>query len=276
MSLLGMAACSAEKTPAPSEQAAGGPECVPLQEGYYLFQDGKFFATTPPPATPVPEASAPPAPVPGGWAGGLVNQFSGLGFPWMGLKVRDRVATVTGTAPDTVSKERALAAAESAIRSDPDGAREVSLIVDAIAVEGGDLGVGQSLATLADSDMTLADCQNAFVETMQGRNIEFQLNQAGISPASARLLDAVTGVAIFCSAYSVEIGGHTDSRGSDSYNRQLSQERAEAVKQYLVDRGVDGENIAAIGYGETRPVDTADTPEAWARNRRTEFKVSAR
>ncbi|MCA8898593.1 MAG: OmpA family protein, partial [Hyphomonas sp.] len=271
--VLAMAACTAEHSSGSTSDASrnASNECVPLADGYYLFKDGKFVAATPP--TTVVERVV-EAPV--GWSAELEKGFGDLGFPWMGLRVRDKVATLIGLAPDAAAKERAFAAGEAAIKAHPVGSREVSLVVDGIAVEGGDKGVGEGLAELAESELSLADCQKAFVDTMEGRNIEFQLNQASISPASARLLDAVTGVATLCSAYDIEIEGHTDSRGSDSYNLQLSQERADAVKQYLMDRGVDGTNIRAVGYGETRPIDPADTPEAWAKNRRTQFKVSAR
>ncbi|MEZ5945657.1 MAG: OmpA family protein [Hyphomonas sp.] len=247
-------------------------ECVPLTEGYYLFQNGKFVAA-PAPQVQVVERTVT---APGSWSSELEKGFAELGFPWMGLRVRDRIATLTGTAPDLAAKERAFAAGEAAIKGDATGGSDISLIVDAISVEGGEAGVGAGLAELSASDLSLTACQRAFVETMEGRNIEFELNKAAISPASARLLDAVSGVATLCSAYRIAIEGHTDSRGSDDYNLQLSQERADAVKQYLADRGVDVSAISATGYGETRPIDPAENPAAWAKNRRTQFTVSAR
>jgi OmpA-OmpF porin, OOP family len=72
----------------------------------------------------------------------------------------------------------------------------------------------------------------------------------------------------------VEVGGHTDAVGSDEYNRDLSQRRAGAVRDYLVEQGVDGKRLSAVGYGESRPVADNDTPEGRARNRRVELRVS--
>ena len=119
-------------------------------------------------------------------------------------------------------------------------------------------------------------CQAAFNNTMRGRTIMFQSNLAIISPTSEDLLDAVSGVALLCNDYAIEIGGHTDSRGSNDYNEVISTQRAEAVRDYLVERGVDASALTAVGYGETRPLDRAETYEAWAKNRRMEFKVSER
>jgi len=71
----------------------------------------------------------------------------------------------------------------------------------------------------------------------------------------------------------VTIGGHTDSVGSDEYNQKLSDRRANAVKQALINEGVDAAKLDAIGYGESQPVATNDTAEGRAKNRRTEFQV---
>jgi outer membrane protein OmpA-like peptidoglycan-associated protein len=111
---------------------------------------------------------------------------------------------------------------------------------------------------------------------MQGRTIQFPSNQAMISPASNRLLDALTGVALICRDFQVEIGGHTDNKGSDEYNLTLSQLRADSVREYLIQRGVEASSVKAVGYGESQPIDPRETVEAFARNRRTEFKVTPR
>lgn len=74
----------------------------------------------------------------------------------------------------------------------------------------------------------------------------------------------------------VEVSGHTDSVGSDEYNQDLSQRRAQSVVDFLVDNGVARDRISAVGYGETRPVASNDTPEGRASNRRVEFRVLSR
>jgi outer membrane protein OmpA-like peptidoglycan-associated protein len=69
------------------------------------------------------------------------------------------------------------------------------------------------------------------------------------------------------------IEGHTDSRGSDSHNVDLSQRRAEAVRTYLVSRGYPSERIQAHGIGKGRPTTSNDTSEGRANNRRVEIIV---
>ncbi|HVK52920.1 MAG TPA: OmpA family protein, partial [Pseudoxanthomonas sp.] len=67
---------------------------------------------------------------------------------------------------------------------------------------------------------------------------------------------------------------HTDSVGTDAYNQKLSERRAKAVYDYLTSNGVDaGRLVGPTGYGESRPIDTNDTKEGRARNRRTELNV---
>lgn len=72
----------------------------------------------------------------------------------------------------------------------------------------------------------------------------------------------------------VEVAGHTDAVGTDAYNQKLSECRAKVVADYLTGKGVSGAKIASVnGYGESKPIDTNDTAEGRARNRRTELNV---
>ena len=73
----------------------------------------------------------------------------------------------------------------------------------------------------------------------------------------------------------IELSGHTDNIGGKEANEKLSQRRAEAVRNYLVSRSVDGGRVTAMGYGASRPVDTNATKEGRANNRRTEFEITA-
>lgn len=71
----------------------------------------------------------------------------------------------------------------------------------------------------------------------------------------------------------IEIGGHTDGRGSVEYNIRLSESRAKAVVDYLISKGIDAHRLQYKGYGKSMPIDSNDTEEGRARNRRVEFKI---
>src|ERR1043166_1491144 len=72
----------------------------------------------------------------------------------------------------------------------------------------------------------------------------------------------------------IAVEGHTDAVGSNEYNQRLSEQRADSVRNCLVDQGVNGQRITSIGYGETRPKASNDTPEGRQLNRRVEIHVT--
>ncbi len=273
--LLAASACSraADETTTPTGPVATvgaiatpAPGCVTLQPGSYYW-DGQRLVASAITAPPVVAHS-------GGWSQQVQGTFAEKGFGWMNLSVRDRVAALTGTAPDLSAKERGFAAGEAAIKAHAEGG--ALIVVDAIAIEGGERGVGESVATLAQTTATLQACQTTFNDVLNGRNVQFAINSANISPVSARLLDAMTAAADLCKAYTIEIGGHTDSKGGEESNLKLSQLRAESVRGYLINRGVDPAMLVAVGYGESQPLDPSETIAAWNKNRRTEIKVRER
>ena len=71
----------------------------------------------------------------------------------------------------------------------------------------------------------------------------------------------------------IEIAGHTDNVGTPESNQKLSTDRAKAVRSYLVSRGINGQRVMAVGYGDTQPVACNDTPEGRQQNRRTEVRI---
>jgi outer membrane protein OmpA-like peptidoglycan-associated protein len=106
-------------------------------------------------------------------------------------------------------------------------------------------------------------------------NVYFETAKATLLPESRTQLDEL-GLAIRKHPeLKLEVGGHTDSRASAKYNQTLSQERANAVRQYLIDNAnVDSNNIIAVGYGESKLlVNPEKNDEDRARNRRVEIKV---
>ena len=72
----------------------------------------------------------------------------------------------------------------------------------------------------------------------------------------------------------ISVEGHADNVGSDEFNQRLSEQRADSVRNYLVDQGVNGTRIVSTGYGETRPKASNDTPEGRQLNRRVEIRIT--
>lgn len=105
------------------------------------------------------------------------------------------------------------------------------------------------------------------------RNIKFDVNKASLKPESITVIKQIKDYLDKNPSVKLEIGGHTDSDGSDADNLKLSQQRAEAVKNQLVNLGIYASRLTAKGYGELVPLDKNTTAEAKANNRRVEFTV---
>lgn len=75
-------------------------------------------------------------------------------------------------------------------------------------------------------------------------------------------------------AVKLQIAGHCDNRGTDEYNLALGRRRAEQVKRFLTDRGIDASRIETISFGAERPAVQGETEDAWSRNRRDEFQIT--
>lgn len=106
---------------------------------------------------------------------------------------------------------------------------------------------------------------------MQGVNFEY--DSANLTSAAEARLDEAVRMLRENSSISVNLEGHTDSNGSDTYNSQLSQRRAQSVVDYLIDNGIRSGRLTAIGRGEASPIATNDTSAGRAQNRRVEFII---
>jgi OOP family OmpA-OmpF porin len=116
-------------------------------------------------------------------------------------------------------------------------------------------------------------CPRKVQDTVTLSGVNFEFNSATLTRDSYAPLDAVAEDLKKYPRLKVELQGHTDSVGSDAYNLKLSQRRADAVRDYLVSRGVSPSQLVARGYGETRPKASNDTAEGRAKNRRVDMQV---
>nr|WP_081760069.1 OmpA family protein [Pseudoxanthomonas suwonensis] len=104
-------------------------------------------------------------------------------------------------------------------------------------------------------------------------NVTFAFNSANIDPQFYTVLNDVAGVLREYDQTVVEVAGHTDSVGSDEVNQRLSEQRAEAVAQYLVAQGVQRERLITVGGGKRYPIASNDTEAGRAANRRVEITL---
>lgn len=101
----------------------------------------------------------------------------------------------------------------------------------------------------------------------------FDTDSSTLKPGAYEKLNRIAGVMNQDQSTAIVIKGHTDNRGSESYNMQLSQRRAEAVRNALAQAGVNPARIQAMGYGESQPLVGENTPAAWQQNRRVTIDI---
>jgi outer membrane protein OmpA-like peptidoglycan-associated protein len=110
-------------------------------------------------------------------------------------------------------------------------------------------------------------------ESIVLKNVFFDTDKSELKPESEVELNRLIKLMKQNPQMRIEIGGHTDNVGSKEHNATLSKNRAKAVFDYLVNKGIDPKRMTHTGYGLEKPVSTNDTPEGRALNRRTEFTI---
>jgi outer membrane protein OmpA-like peptidoglycan-associated protein len=119
---------------------------------------------------------------------------------------------------------------------------------------------------------TVRDEGNRLVISLSG-SVLFKSGSSDLMEMAKRRLDTVTDAIEGYGSGTIAVEGHTDSQGTEAYNVALSLRRAEAVRGYLVSRGMSSERVSAVGRGEGQPIAGNDTPEGRANNRRVEIIV---
>jgi len=105
-------------------------------------------------------------------------------------------------------------------------------------------------------------------------DVLFDFGQYTLKPGAREKLAKMSGILLAHPELKVQVEGHTDSIGSDDFNQNLSEHRAQTVRDFLVEQGVGRDSVTAKGFGKTKPVATNDTAEGRQRNRRVEMVVS--
>jgi OmpA-OmpF porin, OOP family len=115
------------------------------------------------------------------------------------------------------------------------------------------------------------EVQQVLADALKG--VQFESGKEIIKPSSFMILDEVVKVMTENKEYRLDINGYTDNLGDDNKNKILSQKRADAVRAYLVRKGISVSRLNAMGFGEENPIESNDTPAGRVKNRRVEFKI---
>ena len=123
---------------------------------------------------------------------------------------------------------------------------------------------------------------NAILETRESarglivniNDVLFDFNKYTLKPGAQVTMAKVAGILLAYPGLKLQLEGHTDGVGSDEYNLKLSQNRADGVRDFLVQQGVTGANISAVGLGKSEPVASNDTASGRQQNRRVELVLN--
>lgn len=195
----------------------------------------------------------------------LLAQFSTLQPQQASLSISGQTATLKGAVATGEAKTKLL--------------QDVASILGASIQLKDHVAVNSALpASMAPNQLPHAphvsrsQLQAGLDEALRGEQIAFESNSAVLTAKGRAVIEKLIPVLKRAPDASIEVGGHTDSYGDPDYNLQLSQRRAESVRQYLMDHAVTN-RLTAIGYGSARPLSPERTRAASKKNRRIELRV---
>lgn len=200
------------------------------------------------------------------------SQLDQAGFGWAQLAVSGQHLQLSGPAPDAAAADAALAHARQASCPSAWGRLTCAVQVTGQFDTGSPAPAALPAPEPAPASAAVAACDAGFKTVLSRSSLQFATGRAELLPAAGPVLDALARAASTCTL-PFRIEGHTDAQGQAEANEALSQARAEAVRQALVQRGLDAARIGTDGFGEARPVADNGTEAGRSRNRRIEFKV---
>jgi outer membrane protein OmpA-like peptidoglycan-associated protein len=201
------------------------------------------------------------------------------------------IATMIGCAPQTNTQKGATygaagGAVAGAILGQIIGHNtEATLIGTAVGAAVGGAGgaaVGNMMdkqeaemrQALADSEAAAISREGNLLEISLKGDVTFDTDSAIVRPGLYSEIDRIANILIKYPNTVIQVEGHTDSTGTESYNMELSARRAEAVKNILVSKGVEPSRILTLAFGESKPIASNDYDYGRAQNRRVEIKVA--
>jgi len=207
---------------------------------------------------------------------------------------RDRAAAEQAKAEAERMKQEALAAAQEAARQKEEAERAKQAAIDqqnALAADAAqarlDAQKAESLREQAEREkqdlrarllqqlnsiLATRDSARGLIANMS--DVLFRSGSFELAPGARERLAKVSGIILAYPSLHMSIEGHTDAVGGDEYNQNLSEQRAQAVRDYFVQQGISSSTIETHGYGKTAPIASNDSPEGRQQNRRVELVLS--
>jgi outer membrane protein OmpA-like peptidoglycan-associated protein len=172
------------------------------------------------------------------------------------------------------TNQTASAAAISAAQADADKARLLAQQAQASAQQaiGDKAAMRAQLSEQLNKILETRDSARGLIVSMS--DVLFDTGQYSLKPGAREKLAKVAGILIAYPGLNIQVGGYTDNVGGDDMNQKLSENRAGAVRDYLVQQGVETNSVSAIGFGNTLPVASNDNSAGRQENRRVELVVS--
>lgn len=193
---------------------------------------------------------------------------------------RQKTEAEQATAAAVVQQQAAQAAAEQA-------ARDKAAAVDQQRAAEAEADKARQAAAKAESEKAELRAQllnqlNSILQTRDSArglivnmsDVLFDTGSYTLKPGAREKLAKISGIVLAHPGLNLQIEGHTDSVGTDEFNQQLSERRADSVRDFLAEQGVPASSITAHGFGKTQPVASNDTAEGRQRNRRVELVVN--
>src|SRR5579864_9399250 len=171
-------------------------------------------------------------------------------------------------AAEQASRERAAALSQQkAAEAEADKARQAAAQAEAEKAQ-----LRAQLLSQLNSILQTRDSARGLIVNMS--DVLFDTGSYTLKPGAREKLAKISGIVLAHPGLNLQIEGHTDSVGTDEFNQQLSERRADSVRDFLAEQGVPGSAITARGFGKTQPVASNDTAEGRQRNRRVELVVN--
>jgi peptidoglycan-associated lipoprotein len=163
---------------------------------------------------------------------------------------------------------------DSLARADSLARLRADSLANAAGMHRADSVRAQILRDSADAMGRVASGLNRVDDSLLTATIHFDLDHSDLTPGAQGQLDYKINVLQANPRLTIQVEGHCDERGPDEYNLALGNRRAAAVKRYLVEHGIADARVTITSFGEERPADPRSTEEAYAANRRAEFRVT--